>query len=221
MAKNRIIAFANQKGGAGKTTLCVMMAHWLAREGCKVLVYDADAQQTLYDHRQDDLKANPGYPIPWEVKKLNALDYNLTVRELETAAKFNGYVLIDAPGALVFPGLVPILQSADIVVIPFAYDYNVMKSTIKFIKALLSDTVGQETKRLFFVPNKIEDNVGTKDEKEQNEKSKADLEKLGTVTFRVKKGVAVQRYSTLSCTEYQMKATMGVWTKITNKLKRL
>ena len=59
MAKNRIIVFANQKGGTGKSTLCVMMAHWLAEQGKKVIVYDADIQQTLYDRRQDDLKANP------------------------------------------------------------------------------------------------------------------------------------------------------------------
>ena len=86
MTKNKIIVFANQKGGTGKSTLCVMMAHWLTEHGKKVVVYDADSQQTLYDHRQDDIKANPEIKPSWEVKRINALNYNQTTRILDEAA---------------------------------------------------------------------------------------------------------------------------------------
>ena len=96
MTKNKIIVFANQKGGTGKSTLCVMMAHWLTEHGKKVVVYDADSQQTLYDHRQDDIKAKPEIKPSWEVKRINALNYNQTTRILDEAAEFDGYVLIDA-----------------------------------------------------------------------------------------------------------------------------
>lgn len=221
MTKNKIIVFANQKGGTGKSTLCVMMAHWLTEHGKKVVVYDADSQQTLYDHRQDDIKANPEIKPSWEVKRINALNYNQTTRILDEAAEFDGYVLIDAPGALVFPGLAPILQIADAVAIPFGYDYNVLKSTLKFIQVLMSDEIGKEKDRLFFIPNRVEEHIGTKEEKEQAERANAQLANLGRVTYRVKKGVAVQRYSTLTYTTYQMKATQAPWATITNKLSRL
>ena len=152
---------------------------------------------------------------------VNALNYNQTTRILDEAAEFDGYVLIDAPGALVFPGLAPILQIADAVAIPFGYDYNVLKSTLKFIQVLMSDEIGKEKDRLFFIPNRVEEHIGTKEEKEQAERANAQLANLGRVTYRVKKGVAVQRYSTLTYTTYQMKATQAPWTTITNKLSRL
>lgn len=221
MTKNRIIVFANQKGGAGKTSLCVMMAHWLTDQGKNVLVYDADAQQTLLDHRADDLKANPNISPKWEVRHMNALDREQTVRELEQAAQFMGYVLIDAPGALVYPGLTPILQTADAVAIPFSYDYNVLKSTLKFIKVLLSDDIQQETSRLFFIPNKIAKGIGTKEELERNEQANKELSKCGTLTYPVKRFVGMERYSTLSWNSYQEHATMGAWSRIVNRLSRL
>ena len=42
----RIITIANQKGGAGKTTIAMSIAGALALRSTKVLVVDADAQGT-------------------------------------------------------------------------------------------------------------------------------------------------------------------------------
>ena len=221
MAKNRMIVFANQKGGVGKSTLCIMMAHWLTDQGKKVVVYDADVQQTIYSRRQDDLEANPNITPKWDVKKINPISFEQTTKVLDQAAQFNGYVLIDAPGAMAFPGLAPILQSADAIAIPFTYDDNDLKSTLMFIQVLLSDEIGQDKERLFFIPNRIEVNAGTKEEKEAAEYAEKALNKLGRVTYRVKKGAAIRRNSTLVYSNYQMLATRAPWTTITNKLNRL
>lgn len=216
-----MIVFANQKGGVGKSTLCIMMAHWLTDQGKKVVVYDADVQQTIYSRRKDDLEVNPNITPKWDVKKINPISFEQTTKVLDEAAEFDGYVLIDAPGAMAFPGLAPILQSADAIAIPFTYDDNDLKSTLMFIQVLLSDEIGQDKERLFFIPNRIEVNAGTKEEKEAAEYAEKALNKLGRVTYRVKKGAAIRRNSTLVYSNYQMLATRAPWTTITNKLNRL
>ncbi|MEG1608866.1 MAG: AAA family ATPase [Clostridia bacterium] len=40
----KIISFANQKGGVGKTTTCVNVASYIAVMGCRVLIIDLDPQ---------------------------------------------------------------------------------------------------------------------------------------------------------------------------------
>ncbi|MCR4590454.1 MAG: AAA family ATPase, partial [Lachnospiraceae bacterium] len=43
----RVISFANNKGGSGKTTTCSNVAYCLAERGNKVLVLDCDMQMNL------------------------------------------------------------------------------------------------------------------------------------------------------------------------------
>ncbi|MEM9081899.1 MAG: AAA family ATPase, partial [Verrucomicrobiota bacterium] len=68
----RTIAVSSQKGGVGKTTLSINLAHSFARNGQRTLLVDADPQGSvgLSLTRKSrvlpgffDLMADPGYPL--------------------------------------------------------------------------------------------------------------------------------------------------------------
>ena len=51
---NVIIVFANQKGGVGKSTLCLLLANYLVYWKKNVCVIDTDLQQSASLQRQID-----------------------------------------------------------------------------------------------------------------------------------------------------------------------
>lgn len=70
--KNRVIVFANQKGGVGKSTLCILFADYLAEKRLPVAVIDADIQQTIMVQRQRELETTGQdvEKVPWDAVSL-------------------------------------------------------------------------------------------------------------------------------------------------------
>ncbi len=108
-----LVGFGNQKGGVGKTTLCVCCAVELARSGRHVALVDADRQSTAA--RWHGVASLPVelVELPLDLKR-DADRWVATVRAL--TGRFDE-VLVDLP-----PHLGPPLQAAalvaDVIVLP-------------------------------------------------------------------------------------------------------
>ena len=66
--RNRKIVFANQKGGVGKSTLCILFANYLAWKKQQVCVIDTDLQKTIKMQRKKDMDLYPTLDPPYEVQ---------------------------------------------------------------------------------------------------------------------------------------------------------
>lgn len=83
----RILAFVNQKGGPGKTTLAMRVAGELARAGDRVLVADADPDATPFPAAVAGL-GNAGEKLHRELKKYVA-PYDWIVVDCPPSAESN------------------------------------------------------------------------------------------------------------------------------------
>lgn len=107
-----VITIAQQKGGAGKTTLAVNLAVHFARAGQRVALLDTDPQGSLgrwFMARRDRL-GDPGM----ELSTASAWGVSY---ECEKLRKTNDFVIVDTPPK-VDADLRPALREADLVLIP-------------------------------------------------------------------------------------------------------
>lgn len=94
------IAFANHKGGTGKTTSCVSIAGYLAKSGSKVLVVDFDPQanatsglgidrsterHSMYDAVLDQCDGHSGVPITRVILETDVENLHLAPSEFDLA----------------------------------------------------------------------------------------------------------------------------------------
>lgn len=80
----RVIAFANQKGGVGKTTTCVNMASFMALMGKKVLLIDLDPQGNATSNLglEKENKLNTIYQVMSGDVSVNDAIYDTPVKNL-------------------------------------------------------------------------------------------------------------------------------------------
>lgn len=83
----RILAFANQKGGAGKSTGAVHAADWFIQKGLSVILVDADGQQSSSAWLSE-------LSLPYKVIS----DPEELFDELPKLAELHDVVIVDGPG---------------------------------------------------------------------------------------------------------------------------
>lgn len=153
-----IVTFANQKGGVGKTTLCVTFANYLVTMGVRAVVVDCDFQHSIVKCRKADIKKYGEQHMLYEVIAYEATDKDGMTSLMEKLHNDPSIdvVLMDSPGSLKAGGLVPMFVNSDIIVVPFHYDLVTVPSTASFLMFIdrLRKAVGERMKaRLFIIPN--------------------------------------------------------------------
>ena len=96
--KNRIVVFANQKGGVGKSTLCILFANYLAYKGMPVCIIDTDLQKTILSQRNKDSEVFLGDDEPYSVQGFDVSDPETMQQLMDSARQVDGFVLMDSPG---------------------------------------------------------------------------------------------------------------------------
>ncbi len=127
-----VIVFASSKGGAGKTTACIVLACELARQGkpknIGVSLIDADPNQHSAAWAQ--LADKPkNIKLFAEVTEDNILDV------IETAQKQKSFVLVDLEG-IASSAVVGAISRADLVIIPCQPSQNDAREAVKTIKTI-------------------------------------------------------------------------------------
>ena len=182
-----VILIGNQKGGAGKSTLTLLLANYLTQaHGRKVTVLDMDYQQSVsakFD-KAKVLDNEPPYDvIPADLTHFPMLLQVLTENPEET-------VLIDLPGKMDDDGLIPVILSGDLILCPFNYDEFSVDSTLLF--AMVAGKINNSAP-FVFIPNRIKATVRYDTRKEVDKV----LAKFGRVMPGIADRIDFQRVDTL------------------------
>ena len=206
--KNRKIVFANQKGGVGKSTLCILFANYRAWKKQDVCVIDTDLQKSIKMQRKKDLELYPDSEEPYEVQDFDVQEPELMQQLMDSASQTEGFVLFDSPGNVSEDGLVPLFTNADYIICPYEYEEKTLDSTGTFVQVIhaLRQATPEMTAKLFFVPNRIDVRIGTADELRMWKQTDAIFKQLGAVTPRITARASLKRINTLEITPAQRDA---------------
>ena len=124
-----VIAFANPKGGAGKTTAALLLASSLAARGARITILDADPERWITGWSR--LGTLPGtIVVNPDVTEDNVVD------QIEAAARASQFVIVDLEGTASLM-VAHAVGMADLVIIPTqggSMDAKGAAKTIKLVR---------------------------------------------------------------------------------------
>lgn len=219
--KNRIVVFANQKGGVGKSTLCILFANYLAYKGKPVCIIDTDLQKTILSQRNKDSEVFLGDDEPYSVQGFDVSDPETMQQLMDSARQVDGFVLMDSPGNVSEDGLVPMFAGADFIVCPYEYEEKTLDSTGVFVGVInkLREHNADMKGELFFVPNRIDARIGTSEENRMWKQTDQIFKKLGHVTPRIASRATLKRINTYELLSTQRDAVSECFDYMLRKMK--
>ena len=105
----KAIAFVTQKGGSGKSTLCINLSVAAQEAGRSVCILEMDRQATVSDWVENREAEGP------EVAQIDASQLDAVIKRLGGSGY--DYVFIDTPG-IDSPGALAAIRAADLCIIP-------------------------------------------------------------------------------------------------------
>lgn len=182
-----VILIGNQKGGAGKSTITLLLANYLCElQQQKVTVLDMDYQQSVASkYEKAKILDNEA---PYEVIPADLKHFPILLKVLLKNPK--EIVLIDLPGKMDDDGLIPVILSGDLILSPFNYDEFSVDSTLLF--AMVTRKINSRAP-ILFIPNRIKTTVRYSTRQEVDKV----LAQFGKVTAGISDRIDFQRVDTL------------------------
>ena len=117
---------------------------------------------------------------------------------MENALSQDGFVLFDAPGTIKDDGLAPMFIYADYIICPYEYEPKSLTSTRTFIMVInrLRQLNPQMKAQIYFVPNKVDARMGTREEQELWREMDAEFSLCGIVAPPVGYRAQMKRVNT-------------------------
>ena len=142
----KIVTFANQKGGTGKTTLATNLAVLWSNSKYKVAVIDADTQKSLANWVEARKKYYGENDIGIDVYPYHTHSLGEDIKKIKR--KYN-FIIIDSPPSITYD-TIQIVKNSDRVFVPVQPSPVDLMATIPFL-----NLVKQERKKAIVILNRV------------------------------------------------------------------
>lgn len=217
---SKIITFASQKGGVGKSTLCTLFANYLVDKGHEVIILDCDPQQSILKRRQYEMQTLKNFTPSYRVEASGLENAKNVERLMGNLRQIDRFALIDTPPGLGSDGRSILLQNSDWVIVPFQYELTTAISTNGFLKWVKKEPLLGSAfwKRMILVPNRIQIGAGNANERERGEQLREMLEKIVIISPQIDQRKDIERTKTVMLSSVQHRLLDEVFDFIYNKI---